>query len=112
MTSSTILNIPKYLIHHDACLRGDGPDVVIGVESGSVYGRTSLQSEPGMYARQVQVVKVESAPYVPTFRRVSVDRLRPAYTLSMREDLLRSTLYDWMWTGVMWTKCSEMKTMK
>ena len=104
MTSSTILKIPKYLIHYDACLRGDGLNIVIGVESESVYGRTSLRSESGMYARQDQVARVESAPYVSNFRRVGVDGLWPAYTLSMREDLLRSTLYDPMRMGVLWMK--------
>ena len=103
MTSNTILDIPKYLIHHDARLRGDGLEIVIGVESKSVFGRTSLRSESGMCARRVQVAKVENAPYVSTFRRVSVDGLWPAYTLSMGEGLLRSTSYDSMWMGVLWT---------
>ena len=103
MTSNTILDIPMYLIHHDSCLRGDGLEIVIGVESKSVYSRMSLRSEFGMYARRVQVAKVESAPYVSTFRRVSVDGLWPAYTLNMRVGLLRSTSYDPMWMEVLWT---------
>ena len=103
MTSNTILDIPKYLIHYDACLRGDGLGIVIDAESKSVFGRTSLRSESGMCARRVQVAKVENAPYVSTFRRVSVDGLWPAYTLSMGEGLLRSTSYDSMWMGVLWT---------